>query len=67
MHINEVGTWEIVPWEAVIVKMPNTPIRYRKSQIYEYIARVFYNVVLYIYDQMPRKNEFNVNVQFQGY
>ena len=33
---------------------------YSESQIYEYIARVFYNVVFSTYlGSMPRKNEFN--------
>ena len=33
-----------------------------KDPVYEYIARVFYNVVLHIQVQMPRKNEFNINI-----
>ena len=42
--------------------MKDFKFKYSESQIYEYIERVFfYNVVL-IYGQMPRKNEFIINM-----
>ena len=44
---------------------------FSESKIYEYLAGAFYNVVLHIEDQMPRKNELNINIliafKCQGY
>ena len=42
-------------------------LKYSESQIYEYIASVFYNVVLHISDQNPRKMSLILIYQLHSY